>query len=139
VLGAGGFASDGVFASDGWLMVSGVGSVDGMGGNALVEREQERERVFLPLFYRLCRAGLMWLRRDSVWCCAPLSFSVSETLVVPASRAGYPLSFSLLSICYSFYGIFCFSDFSPLRIALRVEWRVAVNHVKNTYNGAKLR
>lgn len=36
VLGAGGFASDGVFASDGWLMVSGAGSVDGMGGSALV-------------------------------------------------------------------------------------------------------
>ena len=67
--------------------------MDGMGGSALVERGRERERVFLPLFCRLCRAGLMWLRRDSMWCCAPLSFSVSETLVVPASRARISIVF----------------------------------------------
>ena len=59
--------------------------------------ERERERVFLPLFCGFCRAGLMCLRRDSVWCCAPL-FSVAETLVYRRVERGHPFSFSLLGM-----------------------------------------
>ena len=67
-----------------------------------------------------------------------LFFSVSETLVVPASRARVSIVFFTFRYMLQFLWYFLLSDFSPLRIALRVEWRVALNHVKNAYNGARL-
>ena len=107
-------------------MVSGAGSADGMGGSALVERERELERIFLPLLRGLYRAGLMWPRRDLVWCCAPLFFSVSETLVVPASGVRITIFFFTFRYMLQFLWYFLLFWLFPLRIVLRVVWCVAV-------------